>query len=51
MGDFIVLAVLGIIVVLVICSMWKHHKKGGGCSGCSYKCESCKLNCSSRIDK
>ena len=51
MGDVIVLAVLGIIVALVIRSMWKNHKKGGGCSGCSCNCGSCKLNCSSRTEK
>ena len=51
MGDVIVLTALGIIVALVIRSMWKHHKKGGGCSGCSCNCAGCKLKCSSRNDK
>lgn len=51
MGDVIVLSILGIIVALVIHSMWKNHKKGGGCSGCSCNCEGCKLNCSSRTEK
>lgn len=50
MGDVIVLSILGIIVALVIRSMWKNHKKGG-CSGCSCNCEGCKLNCSSRTEK
>ena len=46
MGDVIVLAVLGIIVALVIRSMWKNHKNGGGCSGCSCNCANCKAGCS-----
>ena len=45
MGDVIVLVALGIIVALVILSMWKEHKKGGGCSGCSWDCKNCKKNC------
>ncbi len=51
MGDVIVLGALGIVVALVIRSMWKNHKKGGGCSGCSHNCENCGANCSSRIEK
>ena len=51
MGDVIVLFILGIIVALVIRSMWKQHKKGGGCSGCSCNCENCKANCSGDIEK
>lgn len=39
MGDILVLAVLGIVVAAVIRSMWKHHKKGGYCYGCSANCE------------
>lgn len=38
MGDIIVIAVLGVIVAIVIRSMWKHHKKGGHCYGCSANC-------------
>ena len=51
MGDVIVLFILGIIVALVIRSMWKQYKKGGGCSGCSCNCENCKANCSGHIEK
>lgn len=47
MGDVIVLFILGIIVALVIRSMWKQHKKGG----CSCNCENCKANCSGHIEK
>lgn len=43
MGDVIVIAVLGGIVVSVIRSMWKSHKNGGACSGCSGNCGKC--NC------
>lgn len=50
MGDVIVLGILGIIVTLVICGMWKNHKKGGSCSGCSCNCANCKANCSSNIE-
>ncbi len=49
MGDVIVLVALGVIIGLVIRSMWKNHKNGGGCSGCSCNCESCKRGCKSDI--
>ena len=48
MGDIIVIAVLGVIVAAVIRNMWKNHKNGGGCSGCSGNCGG-KCNC--HIDK
>lgn len=51
MGDIIVLAVIGIIVALVIRSMWKNQKAGGGCSGCSCDCASCKTGCSGHTSK
>ena len=38
MGDVIVIAVLGIVVAFIVRSMWKNHKNGGGCSGCSGNC-------------
>lgn len=38
MGDIIVLAVLGVVVAVVIRSMWKHYKRGGHCYGCSAQC-------------
>lgn len=38
MGDIIVIAVLGLIVALVVRSMWKNHKNGGACSGCCGNC-------------
>ena len=44
MGDILVLAVLGVVVAAVIRSMWKHHKKGGQCYGCSANCGG-KCNC------
>ena len=45
MGDIIVIAVLGLIAALVIRSMWKNHKNGGACSGCSANCgRSCGCN-------
>lgn len=44
MGDVIVIAVLGIVVAFIIRSMWKNHKDGGGCSGCSGNCRG-KCNC------
>lgn len=44
MGDLIVIAVLGVIVAAVIRSMWKNHKNGGGCNGCSGNCGG-KCNC------
>ena len=46
MGDVIVIAVLGIVVTLIIRSMWKNHKNGGGCSGCS----GCSGNCGGKCD-
>lgn len=51
MGDVIVIAILGIIVALVIRSMWKNHKQGGGCSGCSCDCASCKAGCKGQTQK
>lgn len=51
MGDFIVLAVLVVIVALVIRSMWNNHKKGGGCSGCSGNCSGCNSGCHCQTDK
>lgn len=44
MGDIIVIAVLGVIVALVVRSMWKNHKNGGACSGCLGNCGG-KCNC------
>ncbi len=41
MGDIIVLVVLAGIIALVVRSMWKNHKKGGHCSGCSSSCSDC----------
>lgn len=51
MGDVIVIAILGIIVALVIRSMWKNHKQGGGCSGCSCDCASCRAGCNAQTRK
>lgn len=45
MGDFIVLALLAAIIVLVVRSMWKNHKKGVCCSGCSGNCGNCSAGC------
>ena len=45
MGDFIVLAVLGIIVALAVRSLYLDRKKGG-CAGCSHNCGSCNSACS-----
>ena len=41
MGDIIVIAVLVVVVAAVIRSMWKDHKNGGPCSGCSGNCSAC----------
>ena len=41
MGDFIVITVLVVMVAAVIRSMWKNHKNGGHCSGCSGNCNGC----------
>lgn len=49
MGDVIVLVVLGLIVTLVIFSMWNNHKKGKGCGGCSGDCGNCKASCNSDL--
>ena len=41
MGDIIVgIALLG-IVALVVRYLWKSHKAGKGCGGCSGDCSSC----------
>lgn len=41
MGDFIVLAVLAVIVGSAIYKLYKKHKNGGGCS-CDCDCGNCK---------
>ncbi|MBE6956559.1 MAG: FeoB-associated Cys-rich membrane protein [Ruminococcaceae bacterium] len=41
MGDIIVIAVLALVVGLVIYSIWRSHKQGGGCCGDCSKCKSC----------
>ena len=41
MGDMIVIAVLAVVIGLALRSMWKDHKNGGGCSGCSGNCSTC----------
>ena len=45
MGDVIVIGVLSLIVALAIRSMWKSHKTGSGCSGCSGNCSGCRAGC------
>ena len=42
MGDIIVIGLLALCVVLSIRSMWKNHKKGGGCGGNCSQCSGCK---------
>ena len=44
MGDAIVLMVLAVIVGAVIRSMWKDHRNGRQCSGCSGNCSKCRGN-------
>ncbi|MGI6029022.1 MAG: FeoB-associated Cys-rich membrane protein [Candidatus Heteroscillospira sp.] len=39
-GDVIVLAVLAVVAAFAARSLWKSHKKGGGCS-CSGNCANC----------
>lgn len=50
MGDLIVLAVLGIIIALVIRSIWKNQKEGKHC-GCSGSCEGCCSHCKTNQKK
>ena len=50
MGDIVVLAVLAGIIALVVRSMWKTHKKGGHCSGCSGACAGCSAGCTIKED-
>lgn len=45
MGDVIVLAVIGLVVALVIRSMWKNHKNGKSSCGCSGNCGGCSAGC------
>ena len=49
MGDFIVLAVLVLIIALIIFSIWRNHKKGKTCSGCSCNCGNCSSECSANM--
>ena len=45
LGNLIVVAVLAVIVVLAVRSLWKSHKAGGHCSG---DCGSCHGSCCSK---
>jgi hypothetical protein len=44
MGTILVGAVLAVIVALVIRFMWKNHKAGKSCGGCSGDCTQCHGN-------
>ncbi len=50
MGDVIVIGALAMVVALVIRSMWKTKKNGGGCSGCSGNCGGCSGACSRKVE-
>lgn len=41
MGEFIVLAILGVVVFFAARSLYKSHKNGGGCNGDCGKCSGC----------
>ena len=41
MGDIIVLAALGGVIVLAVRSLRKSKQKGGGCSGNCASCKGC----------
>ncbi len=41
MGNVIVIAVLALVVALVVRSLWRSKKNGGGCCGDCSKCKSC----------
>ena len=41
MGNFIVIAILAVVIGLCIRSMWRNHKNGG----CSGNCGSCGGGC------
>ncbi|MEE1315034.1 MAG: FeoB-associated Cys-rich membrane protein [Faecalimonas sp.] len=51
MGDILVLAVLGVIVVLVIRSMWKNHKEGKTCGSCAGNCSGCARSCKREVNE
>ncbi|MCF2679277.1 FeoB-associated Cys-rich membrane protein [Faecalicatena contorta] len=40
-------AILFIMIVLIIKSMWKRRKEGASCMGCSGSCTHCNRKCSS----
>ena len=40
-GTVIVILILVLVVTLAIRSLWKSHKKGGGCSGDCGSCGGC----------
>ncbi|MCI8442412.1 MAG: FeoB-associated Cys-rich membrane protein [Provencibacterium sp.] len=41
LGNFIVIAVLTVVVILVVRSLWKSHKAGGHCNGDCTSCACC----------
>ena len=41
MGELIVILIVAVAVFLAARSLWKGHKTGGSCSGCSGGCSSC----------
>ena len=46
-GDIVVLLILGVVVALCIRNLWKVHKAGGPCAGCSGgNCGTCGYGCS-----
>ncbi len=45
LGNVIVIAVLVIVIGLCVRSLWRSHKKGGGCNGDCGSCGSCGGGC------
>jgi hypothetical protein len=41
LGNLIVLAVVAVAAALAVRSLWKSHKKGGGCDGNCSHCGGC----------
>ena len=49
LGNLIVIAVLAAVVALAARSLWREHKRGGGCSGDCSSCGGCHGHCRKKL--
>ncbi len=44
-GNIIAVAIIAVVVALAVRSLWRSHKKGGGCGGDCGSCGNCGGSC------